>query len=189
MAFSKDEQYSGSQSFKYIDKLINSRDKELLVISPYISNYYVRLLLHKKKNVRIITSESSMSKNSLLCHLSTHSLLGHLKAITYFIVFGIVLLLLNLKVAYTAAFIIAALLFANLIKNAITGFKTNINVKIVKNPFIHEKLYIGKDLAILGSANLTYNGTHRNVEHIEIITDKHKIKELKDHFEEYWAKY
>jgi len=65
----------------------------------------------------------------------------------------------------------------------------NIAIKIVTDRFVHEKMYISESSAIVGSANLTYSGTHKNVEHIEIIRDNKRIKEMDNHFDGLWKKY
>jgi phosphatidylserine/phosphatidylglycerophosphate/cardiolipin synthase-like enzyme len=61
---------------------------------------------------------------------------------------------------------------------------------IIRKPegFVHAKIYISENEAIHGSANLTYNGTHSNIEHIEIIRDNEKIAKLHSEFERMWKK-
>ncbi len=65
---------------------------------------------------------------------------------------------------------------------------SNLKVKVAKGKFVHEKVYIGNDIAIVGSANLTYNGMHKNVEHIDVIKDDARIRQLREHFESLWRK-
>ena len=65
----------------------------------------------------------------------------------------------------------------------------NITVKTTGEDFVHEKLYISDTVAIVGSANLTYAGMHKNVEHIQMVDDKNEITELKEHFNSLWSKY
>jgi phosphatidylserine/phosphatidylglycerophosphate/cardiolipin synthase-like enzyme len=187
---SKAEQYSGSESFRYIDRLISNKDSELLIISPYISNYYTRMLLkRKRKKVRIITSESSISKDKLLSNPAKSRRRSYAKAIAYFAVLGIILLCINAQIPALAVLAFTALLVLGLIKNMLRGSSSNISVKTTGSLLIHEKMYIGKAIAITGSANLTYNGTHKNIEHIEIITNQDLINELRAHFEELWRAY
>ncbi|MEM0149753.1 MAG: phospholipase D-like domain-containing protein [Candidatus Micrarchaeaceae archaeon] len=182
-------QYSGSESFKYADRLIGNNDRELLIISPYISNYYVRILMRKRhKKIRIITSESSMGSGSLLMDIAKGSRRRRIKALAYFAVLDAILFYIHLGVAALALLILVALLFAGTIKKP-KAPKSNIQVKTTGSRFIHEKIYIGDSTAITGSANLTYNGMHKNIEHIEVITDKRRIGELKDHFNRLWKEY
>jgi phosphatidylserine/phosphatidylglycerophosphate/cardiolipin synthase-like enzyme len=66
---------------------------------------------------------------------------------------------------------------------------SNIRVKVVTNRFIHEKMYLSDDGAITGSANLTFSGMHRNIEHIDMVNDREKVRGLLGHFEELWSRY
>ena len=52
--------------------------------------------------------------------------------------------------------------------------------------FVHSKFYIGENGAIQGSANLTYNGMHKNVENISIIRDQEGIEKLRKEFYKLW---
>ncbi|MDE1811173.1 MAG: hypothetical protein KGH66_03965, partial [Candidatus Micrarchaeota archaeon] len=64
--------------------------------------------------------------------------------------------------------------------------ETRLRVRIADKKFVHEKLYIGESTAITGSANLTFNGMHKNIEHIETTADPRKVQELTRHFDELW---
>ncbi|MGD0729438.1 MAG: phospholipase D-like domain-containing protein [Candidatus Micrarchaeaceae archaeon] len=182
------DSYSGESSYTYVDKLVKNKDKELMIISPYISNYYTRMLLKQanSKRIRVITSESSMSyRDSKLSKLVVSGIKGYIKAIIFLIILDIISIYLQFN--YTTIALSAIILILSLFsylrhKNQ----KRNLQVKVIRNKFVHEKMYIAKDTAIIGSANLTYKGMHKNVEHIEIIRDKEKINSLKTHFEEMW---
>ena len=52
--------------------------------------------------------------------------------------------------------------------------------------FVHAKMYVGDETAIEGSANLTYNGMHKNVEQISVTRNEKKIAELKEQFWKLW---
>ena len=39
----------------------------------------------------------------------------------------------------------------------------------------------------MGSANLTYSGMHKNIEHIEVIKEGDRIAELEKHFRQLWT--
>lgn len=185
----EEDSYSGESSYRYVDALIGNDDSELMVVSPYISDYYTKMLLNKARNkrTRIITSESSMSyRDAMLNRYVAQSTRGHIKAIAFFILLDLISVYLQFN--YTTAIITIILLALILLayrKYRKTG--TNLKVKVANGRFVHEKLYIGKDIAIVGSANLTYNGMHRNVEHIDVIRDENRIKQLKQHFESLWS--
>jgi phosphatidylserine/phosphatidylglycerophosphate/cardiolipin synthase-like enzyme len=88
-------------------------------------------------------------------------------------------------VVTAAAAALAALLAHHFYKKRDSG---NLEVRFCTNVFVHEKLYIGNDKAITGSANLTYNGLHKNIEHIEVINSIERIGKLKSHFNDLWSK-
>ena len=52
--------------------------------------------------------------------------------------------------------------------------------------FVHAKFYIGDNEAIQGSANLTYNGMHKNLENISIIRNERDIEKLRKEFYKIW---
>lgn len=193
MAIQEVESYSGDSSYKYVDALIKNNDKELMIVSPYISDYYTKLLIKEaqSKSIRIITSENSLSyKDSLLKNFVMKSISGYIKGLAFFLVLD--LISIYLKFTYTT--IILTIIFLALMLILVLIYKkykrtySNIKVKVAKNKFVHEKLYIGSDMAITGSANLTYNGMHKNVEHIDVIKDQNRVNELKTHFESLWSK-
>ncbi len=181
--------YSGNESYKHIDDLIKN-SHYLKIISPYISLFYAKKLVYysKHKKILIITFKPQ-TKNELSAFKYLTKLNNSLRFIKL-LIYAILLesVSLFLKFYYVALillgfFIIIFLLFY-LIYGPITS--SNISIKISKK-FIHEKIYIGNDLAIIGSANLTYNGMHKNIEYVEIIKDKNKINSLKDHFNSLWS--
>lgn len=185
------EHYSGNSSYAFINKLISNRDKELMIVSPYIGNHYTRKLLKEagRKRIRIITSESSLRyPDSMLKGLHNNGLGGYLSAILYFLV-------LDAIVVYLRFFYIVALVTILLLLTvyATAGrrrrIEKNIELRTTGSELVHEKLYITDSMAIVGSANLTYNGTHRNIEHIEVIRNRQEIDELKRHFISLWNQY
>jgi len=188
MATAKEDSYSGDSSYRYVDELIKNGDDELLIVSPYISNYYIRMLVKKSGNklIRIVTSKSSLGyKGTSIRNYLTNSVRGYMKAIAFMALLEAISI--YLKFNYTTAILAVILLIMVLL--AYRKYKktdSNIKVKVAKDKFVHEKLYIGSDMAIVGSANLTFNGMHRNVEHIDIIRSKDQIDRLKTHFESLW---
>jgi len=186
-----EESYSGESSFRYVDKLIKEGSRGLMIISPYISDYYITMLVREagKKRIRVITSESSLGyKDAKIKNFVRKGLGSYFKAILFFIFLDFISIFL--KSNYTT--IALSAIVAGLIIILILVYKkqrkaySNIEVKVSKKKFVHEKLYINDGMAIVGSANLTYNGMHKNVEHIEIIRNVRRVLLLKDHFESLW---
>ncbi len=173
--------YSGDSSYRHIDKLINGKGRNLRIISPYISDYYTKMLHRaaRKKKVYVITHGESNSKKAPM----THGF--RLKMLIYFAVIGLLLMFFKFYIFAFGSFAV----FAIVLYFGIKGIKGNPNLrlKFVNDKFIHEKMYIGDALAIVGSANLTYSGMHKNIEHLEIITDQSRIDELAAHFDELWG--
>ncbi|MGC8496020.1 MAG: phospholipase D-like domain-containing protein [Candidatus Micrarchaeia archaeon] len=180
------DSYSGSSSYKYIDRLISKSRKELLVISPYITDYYIKMLIRKRKRAKIITSESSAAKGTIIGSLDKAYAKNYATWILYFAALFLILYYIGIfafaTLSLSACIAIAALLTYRYFKGTISPIK----VKVIKGVFVHEKLYIGDNEAIVGSANMTYSGTHRNIEHIEVISDSNEIKKLRRHFYELW---
>jgi phosphatidylserine/phosphatidylglycerophosphate/cardiolipin synthase-like enzyme len=180
--------YSGDSSYKYVEKLIKGQGKELMIISPYLSGYYTKMLASasQRKNVRVITSGSSAGyRDSIIDNYVVRSIRGYIKAIIFLAVLEVISIFLNF--IYTD--IILALMIAIIALAAYVRYNAtskNMKIKVIRDRFVHEKLYIGDDMAISGSANLTYNGMHKNIEHIEVTTEQYKISELRSHFESMW---
>lgn len=185
------ESYSGESSYRYVDQLIKNDDPELMIISPYISNYYTKMLikLSGKKKIRVVTSDTSLGyKDSLLNNLTGQSIKGYIKAIAFF--FLLDLISIYLQFDYTTVILsLIVLILTVLAYKRHENINSNLQVKVTGKKFVHEKLYIASNMAIVGSANLTFNGMHKNVEHIEIIRAAEKIANLKKHFEEQWRSY
>ena len=180
--------YSGDSSYKYVDRLIKENDGELMVISPYLSGYYVNMLAKaaQKRRIRVITSNNSLGyKNSRLQNFAVGGIIGYVKAIAFFLILDAISVILNFT--YTTVILTLIVLAAALLAY-LRHKRTNSNmkVKVIRDRFVHEKLYISDNTAISGSANLTYNGMHKNIEHIEVTRDQAKIRKLKAHFESMW---
>lgn len=188
MTTMQDESYSGDSSYRYVDGLVNNDDSELLIVSPYISNHYIKMLVGKSgsKRIRVITSNSSLGyKDSTLNRYVVGSIKNHIKAIAFILFLDIISVFLQF--GYTTIILTVVLLvLAALTYRKYRLTDANFKVKVAKDRFVHEKLYIGSDIAIVGSANLTYNGMHRNIEHIDVVREKDKISKLRSHFESLW---
>lgn len=175
--------YSGSASYKRIDKLIKSKSKYLLVSTPYIDNHYLKILnnVARKKKVKLVSSRTSEKKiRKFMRNRSRKFALGFFFAylaliILWFIGSGNI----ESNPAIYLPLVIAALII-------VLSKGKRLKVRIIGNEFVHEKLYITEKMVIVGSANMTYAGTHKNVEHIEIIQDGKKIKDIRKHFDKLW---
>lgn len=177
--------YSGDSSYKYIDRLIKNWDRELRVISPYISSHYARMLAGagRRKRVMVITSRRSLETfkshgfGRLKLYIKLLVYLALLDAIAIYLNFFAVVVVLSLFVFIDIA------LFYRMYRSRLLP---RASIKVATSRFVHEKLYISNSVAITGSANLTFQGTHRNIEHIEIINDPEKISRLRSHFDRLW---
>ena len=186
----QDELYSGDSSYKFVDKLIRNSDKTLRIVSPYISNHYTKMLLgmKRKKDIQVITSNVSLEyKNSLL---KEYLGLGRFRRYMHLMVIFTVVAVAGFWLGVFSIGLIASLfdlLAAILFYRAYTRrLETRLRVRIADKKFVHEKLYIGDNTAITGSANLTFSGMHKNIEHIEVTSDRRKVTELARHFDELW---
>jgi phosphatidylserine/phosphatidylglycerophosphate/cardiolipin synthase-like enzyme len=182
--------YSGSDTHKYIDQLINDDGKDLKIITPYLGISYAKMLVRvsARKHIHLIISGNSTKKDEYAVKFIIKK--GR-QMDKWAIIYGSALAIgLAFVGAYPISLGIMALLAVYVYRAGIYLPKhRNITVKIATDKFIHEKMYISENSAIVGSANLTYNGTHRNVEHIELINESRKVKELSDHFNILWKKY
>ncbi len=195
----KPNHYNGTESYKFIDKLVFNNDKNLMIISPFISASYLKKLidLSKKKKIFVVTSEKGVNEDQIKGYLSkkfrTFQLLLYSLIVFIFalaISLYLKLALLELIFTYLDLIILIFLLLVYwLNKNKKARNYKNIQFKIVKEKFIHEKVYIGDSEAITGSANFTYSGLHKNLEQLDIIKDKGEIEKLKKHFQSIWNSY
>ena len=182
--FGKGEPYStyyyGSDTYKHIDDLIE-RGREILMVSPYVDRYYAEKLLEYSKGRRLYLISSSMDSEALRLLQGTSSIW----AIAYLSLSSILLaLLLYIRVPSTLLALSLIPIIVGSIKNL--GRK-RIMLKVPKQ-FVHAKMYISDSTAITGSANLTYKGTHRNLEQISITRSKGDVEKLKKQFWELWSK-
>ncbi len=180
--------YSGSDTHRHIDRLINDNSSVLKVVSPFITPDYAGMLqrVSKRKRVYILTSRAQSAKQDEAISIMQ----SKRRVMSYKIILGLALVLLGtiaLKLFLYSAISAAALVLAAALW--LRRPRSNLRLKVVTSRFIHEKLYLSDRSAIVGSANLTYAGTHKNIEHIEIIDDRARINELSEHFDELWGTY
>ena len=64
--------------------------------------------------------------------------------------------------------------------------KDNVEVRILEKPFLHGKAYIFKNIAVVGSSNLTYSGLSSNTELNAVLIDPHPLYLKKEWFEKFW---
>ncbi len=180
--------YSGSESYRYVEPILKDSAGELLVISPYIGMGYAKMLvsLGKRKRVRVITSSYSEPVKDYISHRSRHLLYGYVKVILLFAIAAAVSVYFGLYAFAMASAAVGAVLL--LIALALHRFSRNsdIEIRISYDKFVHEKAYISRDAAAVGSANLTYSGMRKNVERVEVIKDSARIEGIRRHFFDLW---
>ncbi len=171
--------YYGSDTYKHIDDLIE-RGREILIVSPYVDRYYAEKLLGYSRGRKLYLISSSMDPEAL----SMLRVTSIIWVVAYLSLSSILLaLLLYIRVP-------AALLALSLIPIIVGSIKNLGRKRImlkVPRQFVHAKMYISDSAAITGSANLTYKGTHRNLEQISITRSKEDIDKLRRQFWELWS--
>ncbi|HUY70443.1 MAG TPA: phospholipase D-like domain-containing protein [Candidatus Baltobacteraceae bacterium] len=185
-----DEQYSGDSSYRFVDKLIAADSRKLLVVSPYIGNSYAKMLISeaRRKKVYVVTSQSSLEyDNSVLKGIpEIGAMKRYLKPMAYFSVITAFAIYFNLSY-FVYPLVAIVLVFVALTYLTYRKTQSNFMLKVSREKFVHEKLYINDSEAIVGSANLTFSGMHKNVEHIQMIRDMKKRDALEDHFKKLWS--
>jgi phosphatidylserine/phosphatidylglycerophosphate/cardiolipin synthase-like enzyme len=180
--------YSGSESYRYVEPILRDSSRELLVISPYIGMGYAKMLvgLGRRKRVRVITSKYSETVRGYIGRRSRYLLYGYARAAAIFVVGAIASAYFSFyqislgALALAGITVLAAMVAYRLSKNS------DIEIRTSYDRFVHEKAYISRDAAAVGSANLTYSGMRKNVERVEVITDPARIGVLRDHFFDLW---
>lgn len=189
--FGSSREYSGTDSYKYVEKLIK-QGKQVFIVSPYIDLYYAKFLLRHSagKHISIISSSIDSKAERLLSRgsfpgktLAMLIILAGLDYLTYEIGIGISALLGLLPVLIFITILLAVVFAYKLRHSKPEGIK----LKIPKE-FVHAKFYVNEKTAISGSANLTYRGMHKNVEHLQINYGKREIDSLLDDFRSLWRR-
>lgn len=178
--------YSGNDTYKIVDKLVKDNSGELLIITPYIDLFYAKMLIKEsgRKKVAILTSGSPVNRDAIK-ELSSLNPYRFLKPISYFSVLSIILIYLKFYPFAIAAAVIGTANFAYMVRKR--GFeRRNLRLKVAKGKFFHEKIYVTNNASITGSTNLTFRGTHRNIEHVEYTEDETKTRNLREHFKSVW---
>ncbi|MDE1846217.1 MAG: phospholipase D family protein [Candidatus Micrarchaeota archaeon] len=178
--------YSGKECHRYVERLIKE-GKSLLIVSPYIDSYYAKFLLanSRGKTIRVLSSSIDSRAKSLLTKGKFPT--GMALFAVWVLLLDVLLYLLGLfGYAIYASALLAMLLILLLL--SLGKRPKNIALKI-PGEFVHAKMYLSEGRAINGSANLTYSGMHKNVEHIEIIEDETQRRELEAQFWKIWNSY
>ena len=176
----KNERYYGKDTYRHFDKLL-SRTGEILIVSPYIDAYYAKILVRKSRGRKIYLISSSPESGALKIIKGESASL----VIVAYTALSLLLFLLLLHLGIRNSLLFISLLpFLFGLYKAFTK-RSKVRVKLPKQ-FIHAKMYISKDMAITGSANITYNGMHKNLEQTEIVYNVDEISRLRKQFWRIW---
>lgn len=173
--------YYGKRAYKYVDKILKD-EKNLLIISPYIDDYYAAYLAahsHGKK-IYIISSSITASATKRL-----HRNDAFRSSITAIFLSVSVSWLLFLLDVFNPILAFASIAAGVLLVSYSFMRRSNIYLKIPKD-FVHAKMYVGDSSAVEGSANLTYAGMHKNIESVRPISDPAEVDALKRQFWTLW---
>jgi len=169
--------YDGQNAGSLLLPLIHSARRQLFVCSRFIGPEYARLLVQKARSgvdVYVLTSLASDNKR----HQEALAVLTGrppptLGRTVIFITFGFLLLLFNLfRSSWISVYLGAMFMGIGLVY----GFRklqaprdhSRLQLRISR-PLIHAKIYSADGvIAGTGSANLTFSGLNRNVEHIDV---------------------
>lgn len=173
--------YAGSNCYRYAEKLIK-KGREVLIISPYIDEYYAKFLIEngKGKRIRIISSSIGNEAKRILSRKKPVGML-----IAVFVAVLSLNCLLYLAFKLTTPMLVMSIMLLLASSLIFIGTKYDIIVKTPKN-FVHSKMYIAENSVIHGSANLTYRGMHKNTEQIEIVNEQGMVERLRGEFLRLW---
>jgi phosphatidylserine/phosphatidylglycerophosphate/cardiolipin synthase-like enzyme len=172
--------YCGSESYRHVDRLLKD-EREVLIVSPYIDDYYAEFLLRHSggKTFRIL---SSSMKESAAKKLRSSRIPGALAL-------NLIILIVNVMFLYAGKLssLFSAITFSLSLLYLASAFLSRNRIYIrTPKAFIHAKMYVGNSAAIEGSANLTYPGMHRNIEQISMTKEGKRISEMKREFWRLW---
>ncbi len=173
----------GDKAYKVINRIIR-HSRELLVISPYIDEYYAAILKSESRKKHIFIISSSPTKEAQNILLSRPLFSRAYASLSAFSAFAAALLygLFGLKLAgFILLFVAVACAFSAVKLRP----HSRIHLKTPKK-FVHIKMYTSDCGVVTGSANLTYSGTHRNIEQVELSTSTYEIEKSKRYFWKLW---
>lgn len=184
-----DISYSGDSSYRFVDRMIDGGTSTLRIVSPFISVSYADRLLRAARGRRVyVITSGSHGNDEAVGVLVKGRRTGIFRPAAYLTVLSAALYLFKLYLFATVS-LLMLVLFGYAAVARRRRRLPNLHVKVVTNRFIHEKLYLTDEEAVVGSANLTYSGMHKNIEHIDVTRDQAKVTKLTDHFNELWSKY
>ncbi len=172
--------YYGSSSYVHVDKLIKS-ERNLLIVSPYIDDYYAKFLLRHSRGKRMYLLSSSIAQSAAR-KLTANNMPGATALVWTASSVNLIVLVLG---KFSPVFALLSLSIALVYYVFSLSSRRKIKLKTPRE-FVHAKLYVGDSAAIEGSANLTYSGMHKNIEQISVTRDEKKIAELKEQFWKLW---
>ncbi len=183
MPFWRGNRYStGAGSHAQVEQLIR-RGREIYIVSPYIDNYYAALIRRHAGRKRFYILSSSMKGNARRILESR----GSWASVAVFAASVVVILCILFALSLLSPGIAVLAVLAVLARIAVFKHFSGNRIRLkVPGRFVHAKMYISERMAITGSANLTYNGMHSNIEHMETVYDPRTILELKKQFWKIW---
>ena len=173
--------YTGRSSHTYIERMMRS-SRKLMIVSPFVDAYYAEFLRNISHGRKIMLLSSSMDYRAA-------KVLGRRPRPLAFISIAALLVILDAAEFYVNILTVASVLATIFLVLVFAVFLLRGKGSVMlRRPgsFVHMKLYISEKEAIQGSANLTYSGMHRNVEHIEVIHDPEVIGQLRNDFMKLW---
>ena len=143
---------------KEILEAIREARRRVIVVSPWISRRHAELLRKRRKSidVKVYTTDEG---NPGLEEFKVKGISKDLAFISLLtLIIAVLVALYSLKVSLFLIFLSLFIFFLSF-RSKLPGW-----VKIVDG--LHAKIYIVDDTVYLTSANLTYGGTHRNIEFV-----------------------
>lgn len=179
-SISNNTYYSGSNAGRHLDELLKHRGS-LLIVSPYIDAYYAKILLKLsgRRKINVITSSADEDALKLLGKG------GSVLWIAAYVLLSVLILYAMGIAGITGYYLLIALIPVMIGTLKHWRIRRNISLKVPKR-FVHVKMYIAEGMAMTGSANLTYKGMHKNVEHVTVTYSEDEIKKLRAQFWEMW---
>jgi phosphatidylserine/phosphatidylglycerophosphate/cardiolipin synthase-like enzyme len=175
------DSYYGKGAYRYVDKLLKS-ERNLLIVSPYIDDYYAEYLARNSRGKKIYIISSSISGSSAK-KLHRSGALGN-SLVAAFLTLAVNWLLFALN-AFNPLFAMVTVAAGIALVIGSLAHRNRIYLKVPKE-FVHVKMYVGERSAVEGSANLTYAGMHKNIESVKLMTDQKEVDRLKRQFWTLW---
>jgi phosphatidylserine/phosphatidylglycerophosphate/cardiolipin synthase-like enzyme len=199
---------------EYVLPRLQEATRSIDVVSPYISPDYARLLVSKAKSgvrVRVMTSASNQEVLSVFESASQRTVgasaweglwsglgTGEMVFVLFLGLFLVFALVSALQGNFADARL-GAVGFVLFLVIFLVGRRTRseqeepersvpLSVRAVEGKLVHAKLYIvDEEVALVGSANLTYSGMNRNIERLELKTSTSEIGQEIEAFLDLWG--